>query len=145
MRQAAIRDGIRGMSVNSGFRSPYIAINKTSTKGTQVSAQSQQSLYSAYLKGKGNLAAAPGDSNHGRAFALDINVGSISAASQPPLNKPMYQWLIQNAYKFGLVRYVPKEEWHWEYRPGEYQYNALVPYSNPRYKGFNLDCNCITG
>jgi hypothetical protein len=145
MRRAAIADKITGMSINSGFRSPYTSIDKISTKGTQVSAQSQQSLFSAFLKGKGNLAAAPGDSNHGRSFALDINVGSKSAKSQPPLNKSMYQWLIKNAYKFGLVRYVAVEEWHWEYRPGEYQYNALVPYDNPRYKGFDLDCDCITG
>eukprot|EP00940_MAST-03C_sp_MAST-3C-sp2_P001179 g1179.t1 len=32
---------------------------------------------------------------------------------------PKYVWMAANAGKFGFIRTVEKECWHWEYRPGE--------------------------
>ena len=137
MKRAAAKDGIT-LNVNSGFRSPYTAINKVSTKGTKVSSSAQDTLYKSYLANGKPLTAKPGSSNHGNAFAFDLNTGSVTGAIKSRLNKPVYQWLINNAYKFGFVRWVAKEEWHWEYRPGEYQYNVRVPKNNRLYAGMNL-------
>lgn len=73
--------------LNSGFRS----------------RAEQQRLYDLYKAGKGNLAAAPGSSNHEKGLAADIG---------PPSE---YGWLAQNAPKYGLKEPMPdKEPWHWE-------------------------------
>lgn len=141
--------------VNSGFRSPYTAISGKSTKGNPVSATAQDTLYKAYLANGKPLTAKPGSSPHGYSIAFDLNTGSVTGAINQKLKKEIYQWLITNAYKFGFVRYVAKEEWHWQYMPGTYQYNDRVPRNNvvtvkgksfDLYKGFNLDSpNCSKG
>lgn len=56
----------------------------------------------------GNLAAAPGTSNHGIGLAVDLNSSA----------KGVYSWLSKNAHKFGFVRTVASEKWHWEHRVG---------------------------
>jgi hypothetical protein len=146
MKRAAKIDNI-DLRVNSGFRSPYTAINKVSTKGTTVTAEAQDTLYAKFLKRGKPLTAAPGTSPHGYAIAFDLNTGTVTGAIDTvgPLNKSLYQWLITNAYKFGFVRYVAKEEWHWQYMPGTYQYNERVPRDNNLYKGMNLDSPCDKG
>ena len=55
----------------------------------------------------GALAARPGTSNHGRGQALDFALtgGALS-------------WMNRNAQRFGFVRTVRSETWHWEYIPG---------------------------
>lgn len=113
MRDAAKKDGIT-LSINSGFRSPYDNINTKSTNGVKVSASSQQSLYNAYLSGRGNLAAKPGKSNHGNGISLDIQTGSRAKGN---LNTSVYKWLVKNSWKFGFLRGVANEEWHYDYLP----------------------------
>jgi peptidoglycan hydrolase-like protein with peptidoglycan-binding domain len=65
----------------------------------------QADLYAEYRRG-GNLAARPGYSQHQLGLAIDFNT------SDPGV----YTWLKKNARKFGFVRTVPGEPWHWEYR-----------------------------
>jgi hypothetical protein len=63
----------------------------------------QQHLYQCYQThscNNGNLAAKPGYSNHQSGIALDFTTSS---------------WLAANASKFGFVRTVPSEDWHYEY------------------------------
>jgi hypothetical protein len=74
----------------------------TLTSGFRTNAE-QQYLYNCYLTKKcnnGNLAAPPGYSNHQNGKAIDVTTSS---------------WLAKNAPKFGFVRTVPSEPWHWEY------------------------------
>ena len=71
------------------------------------SQDKQQSLYSQYLAGTGNLAAKPGYSNHQDGRAIDTN----------PEVGNNYAWLAKNGASFGFCRTVPSERWHWEYRP----------------------------
>ncbi|HSP77576.1 MAG TPA: peptidoglycan-binding protein [Myxococcaceae bacterium] len=92
MHSAARAAGINLRAV-SGFRS----------------MEQQRVLYQKYLNGTGNLAAKPGYSNHQGGIAVDITVGSTSTST--------YKWLANNASRFGFVRTVPSEPWHWEYRP----------------------------
>ena len=110
-------------------------------KGITASASSQQYLYEGWIAKKPgfNLAADPrsekGGSNHSKSKAFDLNVGSANPAnSAGPLNKKIYQWLIDYGWIFGFIRAVPKEEWHWEYRPGEYQFSFCSKSPN----GFEL-------
>lgn len=116
MKDAATKDGIK-LKIQSAFRSPYDAINATSEKGVKVSASSQKQLYDAYLEGKGNLAAQPGKSNHGNGIGLDLSTGSRKAASNGPLDTKVYDWLIKNSWRYGFVRAVSTEEWHFDYMP----------------------------
>lgn len=70
----------------------------------QVDLADRKGLY-----GDGGLAARPGTSNHGWGLAVDIDVSNPSTMA----------WVKANGYKFGFVEAVPREPWHWEYRPGQ--------------------------
>tara|TARA_B100000287_G_scaffold125863_1_gene117997 strand:+ start:1530 stop:3089 length:1560 start_codon:yes stop_codon:yes gene_type:complete len=54
-------------------------------------------------------------SPHGTGRAIDINVGSRGGINDIG---DAYMWLINNAWRYGFVRTVRSERWHWEYRPG---------------------------
>ena len=56
--------------------------------------------------------ATPGKSPHQRGWAVDFQTREGGR----------YAWLVKNAYRFGFVRTVIWERWHWEYRgtwPGQ--------------------------
>ena len=57
--------------------------------------------------------ARPGKSNHGTGLAVDLNTGKGSAAAA----SPVYHWLAHNSWKYGFVRGVKSEEWHFEHWP----------------------------
>ena len=58
------------------------------------------------------LTAKPGSSIHHRGAAFDFQTAQGR-------NKA-YAWLVKNAIKFGFVRTVKSETWHWEYQPWTY-------------------------
>ena len=58
------------------------------------------------LHSSGGLAAVPGTSAHGWGLALDLD---LDATAQ--------RWMRDNAWKYGFVEDVPREPWHWTYRP----------------------------
>ena len=92
---AARADGIV-IGVNSGFRS----------------YPEQKMLRENWERRVNGFAPAnrPGHSNHqnGIAFDLDVGVGP---------GNPVYDWLAAHATGLGVLRTVPPEVWHWEYRP----------------------------
>lgn len=98
---------------------PYMKLkDAAATKNLTLAIESafrtyarQEQLYKLYLAGQGNLAAAPGKSNHQHGQAFDLNTRGFDT--------PLYIWLTKNAPKFGFIRTVNKEHWHWEYRPEE--------------------------
>lgn len=54
------------------------------------------------------LTGKPGFSNHHDGIAYDYNV----------TGKPeVFNWLKKNALKFGFIRTIPSERWHFEYLP----------------------------
>jgi hypothetical protein len=55
---------------------------------------------------QGGLAAVPGTSNHGWGIATDLD-----------LDAPGLAWMRSNAWRYGFVEDVPREPWHWTYRP----------------------------
>ncbi|CAF2697375.1 unnamed protein product [Rotaria sp. Silwood2] len=80
----------------------------------------QQYFWNCYQTGScngGNLAARPGTSNHGRGVALDLNTNCGSQSGSRPScgGSTVYQWLYNNAHKYGFTRTVQSEPWHWEY------------------------------
>ena len=58
------------------------------------------------LYGQGGLAAVPGTSNHGWGLSTDLRLDERGQA-----------WMRQNAWRYGFVEDVPREPWHWTYRP----------------------------
>lgn len=61
----------------------------------------QKGLYS-----QGGLAATPGTSNHGWGVAVDLDLDDRAQA-----------WMRENGWRYGFVEDVPREPWHWTYRP----------------------------
>tara|TARA_R100000008_G_scaffold86877_1_gene82305 strand:- start:23428 stop:24384 length:957 start_codon:yes stop_codon:yes gene_type:complete len=126
MRFAAAQDGIT-LGLKDGWRT--IGAQKYYYKGWTAkqaakadgSFQSRQNEiisyfdpeenrhYSGKLKGF-NPAASPGRSNHHWGGAVDIKAGTWRDTGGH-----VYQWLVYNAHKYGWVRTVWNERWHWEY------------------------------
>lgn len=137
MQLAAAAVGIN-LTISSGFRPGFGPNQKaTTSKGRQVSMTTQESIRkdddywipSAKAKyanpddyffkapsGEFKPAVAkPGTSEHGSGRAIDLNTGGRTDFL--PLKTENYKWLIKNSYKFGFIRTVSSEEWHFEYLP----------------------------
>jgi len=100
--------------------------------------------------------AIPGYSRHQNGTAIDINYKDgknvnhdkpdgftlpkkIRSTSTKDKNG-VYAWLIANTYKFGFVRTVTTEEWHFEYNPDKAAkgpFGALRPGSSNRWHGLD--------
>jgi len=120
--------------VSSENLDPYLAlVNAAAADGVELPLKSgfrsypkQQYLYQGYIsKAPGfNLAAKPGFSNHQDGFDFDFAISGYEG-------NPRYDWLKRNGPRFGFVRTVNKEPWHWEYRPqiaqgGTYKTNLVL-------------------
>lgn len=135
MKQAAAADNVT-VGLSSGFR-PAFGPNVTlpTTKGRQILVTTQESIrrdrsrwsgrqnwtgddQSYIMNAPASLfspqTAKPGSSNHGGGIAVDLTTGNRPSGN---LNTVLYKWLINNAHRFGFVRTVASEEWHFEYRP----------------------------
>ena len=88
---AAANDGI-DLKVTDSYRSYDEQVDLVKRKG----------LYS-----EGGYAAVPGTSNHGWGLAVDVDNTNAAATT----------WMRANGYRFGFVEAVPREPWHWEFRP----------------------------
>jgi hypothetical protein len=88
---AAAADGVE-MRITDSYRS----------YDQQVDLAHRKGLYK-----NGGLAATPGTSNHGWGLAVDADVRDPAALA----------WIRANGPRFGFVEAVPREPWHWEYRP----------------------------
>ncbi len=84
------RDGVK-IGITDSYR-PY---------AEQVDLARRKGLYS-----QGGLAAKPGTSEHGWGMATDLD-----------LNAKALTWMRQNGDKYGFVENVPRESWHWAYKP----------------------------
>jgi len=90
MAADAARDGVT-IGVTDSYRS----------YDQQVDLARRKGLYS-----QGGWAATPGTSNHGWGMALDVDVDDRGQ-----------RWLRDNGWRYGWVESVPREPWHWEFRP----------------------------
>ena len=167
MVAAAKADDVE-IRLSSGFRPPLEAINVTSTKGVKLRFTSQLQLRTKdrWKGGKcgefteqarltagsscfAPATAPPGKSLHGNGVAIDINTGGFSAVlpSTGALT-PVYVWMAVNGWKYGFVRAVRSETWHYEYWPslaksGPYAKLGGKPDANYQrtmsYKGQNIN------
>ncbi len=90
LEAAAKRDGVT-FGVTDSYRS----------YDQQVELAKRKGLYS-----EGGLAARPGTSNHGWGLSLDLDLDAKAQA-----------WMRANGPRFGFVEDVPREPWHWTFKP----------------------------
>ena len=76
-------------------------------------------------------------SGHMMGNGVDVKMGSWGGrpsskikTARPDLLTAHYRWLSLNAWKYGFIRTVRSERWHWEYLPGKSQFSR-VPRDNP--------------
>lgn len=91
MAEAAKRDGVT-IGVTDSYRS----------YDQQVDLAKRKGLYS-----QGGLAAKPGTSEHGWGLSLDLDLDSKAQA-----------WMRKHAGDYGFKENVPREPWHWTFKPG---------------------------
>lgn len=137
MQEEALKAGIK-LRISSGFR-PAFGPNFTglTSKGRNITFTTQETLrrdksrwiaserakfasdeefiFKAKASAMNPATAPPGSSNHGSGIAIDLNTGGRT--NFQPLKSEIYVWLIKNSYKFGFIRTVGSEEWHYEYMP----------------------------
>ena len=70
----------------------------------------------------------PGFGVHNRGEADDWNVTGLPKS---------YAWLVKNAIKYGMVRTVQSERWHWEDLPNVGQF-AYIPKTDPSWDGLTV-------
>jgi hypothetical protein len=133
MIQAAKNDGI-SLRVSSGFRPGFNpSINTKSESGISVSASSQELLWQQNCAGRQKCKTATakaGTSRHGNGIAIDFNTGTrchdpkwLGYSTNSTISKMTstteknYQWLVKNSWRFGFLRTLATEEWHFEYWP----------------------------
>jgi LAS superfamily LD-carboxypeptidase LdcB len=137
MQAEAAKVGIT-LKVSSGFRPAFGAnFNGLTSKGRNINFTTQETLrrdksrwiqsernkfatdedfiFKGSSSGYNPATAPPGASQHGSGIAVDMNTGGRTNFS--PLNTVNYVWLVKNSYKFGFIRTVKSEEWHYEYLP----------------------------
>ena len=125
MIDSAKNEGVN-LQLNSSFRTNEDKIINVNRKSGQyhlfdiyTHKSGKHSTYPNHkgdLHEKGNLAAKPGRSNHQSGIAVDISAQKGSKS---------YSWLVQNAWKYGFIRAVRKERWHWEYRPNSRMFSLV--------------------
>lgn len=132
MKDAASKDGVN-ISLGSGFRPAFGEFTQMTTKsGKKLPVTSQYSIRKSRAPSKGEdhwlnapssaydpAVAPPGKSNHGNGIALDLNTGGYPSYPAHPFLQggKIMKWLTENAHRFGFLRAVSSEAWHWEYYP----------------------------
>lgn len=116
---SAKKEGIP-IRLNSGLRTfdEQLALRKQNVKD-KTKVNDLIYLKTAVSSMFNPMTGKPGFSNHQNGRAFDINTGDPS----------VYKWMVKNALKYGFIRTVLSERWHWEYLPNTSQF-AYVPKDN---------------
>jgi hypothetical protein len=137
---AAARIDKVNISLNSGFRPPLESVTGKTSKGIKINFTSQKALRTKdRWTGKCNggvfneearvskkvgcscyhpATCPPGISKHGNGIAADLNTGGFpSVLPATSALTSVYVWMALNGWKYGFVRTVSTETWHFEYHP----------------------------
>lgn len=104
---AARKDGIT-LKITSGFRTwdEQVFLRKKNIKD-KSKIEDQNFIETAHSSEFKPVTGKPGYSAHQKGTAYDFNTATPG----------VYAWMVKNAAKFGFVRTVSSERWHWEYIP----------------------------
>ncbi len=128
MFDAALAENIT-LILNQGFRSfgKQLEFRKKNVKD-KTKREDENFLLTAPSSEFSPATAKPGWSNHHDGGAYDIDT-----VDEKGRIRPAYGWLVKNAIRFGFIRTVASETWHWEHRPGAEQY-SVVPETHESWK-----------
>lgn len=76
----------------------------------------------------GAACATPGTSNHGWALAIDVAENVDMDSAPEAITSEFVNWLIVNAYRFGISAELQSEPWHWRYVAGDNLPAAVLAY-----------------
>lgn len=74
------------------------------------------------------VAAVPGQSNHGRALAVDAGEERDGDTGAEPFDDPTLDWLVANEQRFGFSHEIQSEPWHIRYFAGDAIPRAVLDY-----------------
>lgn len=77
------------------------------------------------------MAAVPGTSNHGWGLAADTCLWRDNAIVGITANMPMFNWMLLNAFRYGLSWEAQSEPWHLRYWSGDTIPAAVQPPPTP--------------
>jgi hypothetical protein len=73
--------------------------------------------------------APPGSSGHQSGISYDFSVymgwQDAKRNAAPHRISAQYRWMSLNAYKYGFIRTVKSERWHWDFYPGSHQFQRV--------------------
>lgn len=127
IKAAAKNDGIL-LRLNSGFRTFAEQLDLRKQYAPADKKNDEEFLLRAKSDKFTPPCAPPGWSNHQDGDAFDFMVRDD--VKTPEDESLAYKWLVKNAIKFGLIRTVRSERWHWEYRPGKDMFSS-IPKTDP--------------
>jgi hypothetical protein len=134
MIEAAKKDGVV-LKLNEGYRE-YDIQYRLRKKNAKKPNYTEAIIVSGATDLYSPLTGKPGYSMHHRGTAFDFSTNNGKSKS--------YNWLVKNAIKFGFVRTVASETWHWEYQPWVYRkvpkndVYAVVGKSDPSWMGISI-------
>lgn len=104
---SAAKDGVI-IKINSGYRSiqDQINIRKRYSRDKSCRNDTNHILHAPSIQFYPET-ARPGHSRHHTGIAYDFNTK----------DPDVYRWLQRNAIRYGFIRTVDTERWHWEYIP----------------------------
>lgn len=133
MKEDAKKDGI-DLRLNSGFRpwgEQYEIRRKNVIDKTKV--DDEEFLITASPSQFSPATGKPGYSNHQDGGAYDFRVKD-NPDTKDIDESLAYKWLVDNAIKYGFIRTVESERWHWEFRPGKDMF-SVVKKTSPTWDG----------
>lgn len=73
-------------------------------------------------------AATPGASNHGWGLALDLAEEYDTDSAPDSIRSQWVNWLVSNAWKYGISAELQSEPWHWRYVSGDVIPQAVLDF-----------------
>ena len=138
--QEAIRRTESRFKKSSSDYNKFINNNGTATGKWGPKTGKEAFVWYAGSSAYAAATAPPGSSNHGSGIALDFNTGTRDRSTGfSQLDATVYVWLAKNAHRYGFIRTVSSEEWHWEYLPTEAVKGPYAKVSNQASKGWYPD------
>jgi hypothetical protein len=96
----------------------------------------------------GGLSETPGKTQHHTGRAVDFKFGGYLSDKKTPRplyesEKPIYNWLVNNAEEYGFYQTYSSEKWHWFYNPKVKSSENLEEYENNDSPGTNTNLKWV--
>ncbi len=136
LNQISLQYSYNNNSLNLEALNSYVSLWRSAkgsgynliANGSYRSYSSQESIYERNREIQGTrrtdeIIARPGHSEHQTGLALDINILGVSTSDYDKTEE--FEWLSNNAHKFGFIMRYPKDKEHitgFNYEPWHYRY-----------------------